>query len=288
MQPTKEHTGDIMHGTPLLIEVCVDSVESAIAAKQGGADRLELCANLGVGGGTTPSLGLLRAVQRAVPDTPIMVRPLYAVGSDHLLSPYPDELWLMQAMVRPRTGDFLYSEAERNVMLEDMYIFKQSGASGVVFGILRKDGTVDVERVTRAFDMTRDPIEALNDICGHGPAAPASLPVLRTLLLRTNSAEIEQPSLPTILPGSGISPSTVHLLLDALLPYGLRELHLSAGGWVASAMEHRPSGMGMGTGGDGEWGVWRASAERVREVRSIADCAWRQFSEGGRAAGSRS
>ncbi|KAI0936948.1 hypothetical protein AcV5_004965 [Taiwanofungus camphoratus] len=178
MQPTKEHTGDIMHGTPLLIEVCVDSVESAIAAKQGGADRLELCANLGVGGGTTPSLGLLRAVQRAVPDTPIMVRPLYAVGSDHLLSPYPDELWLMQAMVRPRTGDFLYSEAERNVMLEDMYIFKQSGASGVVFGILRKDGTVDVERVTRlaneafpmqvcfhrAFDMTRDPIEALNDI----------------------------------------------------------------------------------------------------------------------------
>lgn len=79
-----------------------------------------------------------------------MVRPLYAVGSDHLLSPYPDELWLMQAMVRPRTGDFLYSEAERNVMLEDMYIFKQSGASGVVFGILRKDGTVDVERVTRS------------------------------------------------------------------------------------------------------------------------------------------
>ncbi|KAI0931583.1 hypothetical protein AcW2_000440 [Taiwanofungus camphoratus] len=147
--------------------------------------------------------------------------------------------------------------------------------------------------------MTRDPIEALNDIwsiphmtriltSGHGPAAPASLPILRTLLLRTNSAEIEQSSLPTILPGSGISPATVHLLLDALLPCGLRELHLSAGGWVASAMEHRPSGMGMGTGGDGEWGVWRASAERVREVRSIADCAWRQFSEGGRAAGSRS
>lgn len=62
-------------GSSIVVEVCIDSVESAIAAANGGADRLELCGNLGLGGGTTPTLALFRAVKRAVPGIPIMVNP---------------------------------------------------------------------------------------------------------------------------------------------------------------------------------------------------------------------
>ncbi|KAH9947109.1 copper homeostasis CutC domain-containing protein [Amylocystis lapponica] len=247
-------------------EICVDSVESAIAAFHGEADRLELCGNLGLGGGTTPSLGLFKAVQKAVPTLPIM------------------------AMVRPRTGDFLYSDAELEIMLEDIRTFKQAGASGVVFGVLTPDGRVDVPRTTqlvneavpmqvcfhRAFDMTRDVMEALTDVLsiphvtriltsGHGPTAPSSLPTLRALA----DAAYKSKSAVTILPGSGINASTVRPLVDTLLPF-VREIHLSAGRWDDSEMVYRPEGMGMGVGGAGEWGVWRTNEETVQAVRRTA------------------
>ncbi|EMD32547.1 hypothetical protein CERSUDRAFT_68572 [Gelatoporia subvermispora B] len=233
----------------ITIEVCVDSVESAAAAVQGGADRLELCSNLGLGGGTTPSLGLLRSVQRAVPRTPIMV------------------------MVRPRTGDFLYSEGEFNVMLEDIRIFKESGTAGVVFGVLDQSGAIDVDR-TQKLANEAFPMQGIPP-CGHGRAAPSSLHVLRTLFATASGAHAHS-HVPALLPGAGINAPTARPLLDALLPCGLREIHLSAGAWEPGAMRYRPEGMGMGLGGDGEWGVWRASEERVRAVRAIADAAVRE------------
>src|SRR5207248_737434 len=90
--------------TPMVVEACVDSIESALAAARGGAHRIELCANL-IEGGTTPSAGTL-AVCRARLDIPIFV------------------------LVRPRGGDFLYSAAELAVMLEDIRRSKQAGAQG--------------------------------------------------------------------------------------------------------------------------------------------------------------
>ena len=84
-----------------------------------------MCGNLGLGGGTTPSLGLYRAVRKAAKHVPIMV------------------------MIRPRTGDFLYSAHEQQIMLEDISVFKDEGANGVVFGALNKDGTIDVATTTR-------------------------------------------------------------------------------------------------------------------------------------------
>ncbi|PIL31351.1 hypothetical protein GSI_06049 [Ganoderma sinense ZZ0214-1] len=206
-------------------------------------------------------------------------------------------------MIRPRTGDFFYSGAELEIMKEDIRMFRDAGADGIVFGFLHKDGRIDVERTRmlaeeagsmqicfhRAFDMSsQDVLTAHLDVStvpqvtriltsGQSPttASTGALPQLRTLV-RTAA---HMPASATILVGSGVNARTIGPLLEELLPHGLREVHLSGGAWVASEMEFRRPGMGMGVGGDGEWGVWRTSEERVREVRTLADVAWTEFRE---------
>ncbi|KAJ7651626.1 copper homeostasis CutC domain-containing protein [Mycena polygramma] len=265
---------DMAHNsTPnfLCIEVCVDSVRSALNAVGGGANRLEVCGNLGAGGGTTPSLGLVKAIQSSV-DVPLMV------------------------MIRPRTGDFLYSDDEIEVMLEDIRVFKQNNVSGVVLGALNAEGRVDVEATQRlvdeasplqvcfhrAFDMTRNPTEALEDVMsikgvsriltsGHGPTVSESLDTLNSLCERAH-----QKNELTILPGSGINADTVGPVLNALLPRGVMELHLSGGSWVEGGMLLRTPGLGMGIG-DKEWSVWVTDEAKVRSVRQCADTLWAEY-----------
>src|SRR2546428_9794538 len=116
---------------PVLVEACVDSIESALAAAAGGAHRIELCANL-VEGGTTPSAGTL-AMCRMRLGIPIFV------------------------LVRPRGGDFLYSAAELGVMLEDTRRVKHAGAPGDVVGVLRADGAIDAERTQHSIAAARRP-----------------------------------------------------------------------------------------------------------------------------------
>ena len=132
-----------------LIEACVDSYASCMAAAKGGADRLELCANLAIGG-TTPSASLFKQVQR---DCDVKINVL----------------------IRPRFGDFLYTEPEMEEMCEEIKMFRDLGANGVVIGTLTADGALDQEKMRRlmdcaggidvtlhrAFDMTRDPMDAL-------------------------------------------------------------------------------------------------------------------------------
>ena len=127
------------------LEVCVDSFASAMAAVRGGADRLELCAHLVIGG-TTPTHALFRQVQRGS-GVPINV------------------------LIRPRFGDFLYTEPELEEMCEEIAAFRDLGANGVVIGALTPDGELDLAQMRRmmacagqmevtlhrAFDMTRDP-----------------------------------------------------------------------------------------------------------------------------------
>ncbi|KAI0348256.1 hypothetical protein BDW22DRAFT_1416527 [Trametopsis cervina] len=257
------------------VEVCVDSVESASAAVRGGANRLELCGNIGIGGGTTPSMGLFKQIKRAAPNTPIM------------------------AMIRPRTGDFYYTFWEVDVMVEDIRAFKAAGAQGVVFGALDAYGKVDVRTTSRlvrealpmevcfhrAFDMAENAEDAFSSIShisgvtriltsGLGPKATSSdsLEVLKSLVQRSSSVAEGEHKI-SILPGSGINPGTVQGLLDALLPLGLQEIHLSAGAWIPSAMRFRKQGMGMGVGGAGEWGIWRSSESVVHAVRQLVDAA---------------
>ena len=154
-----------------LIEACVDSYASAMAASRAGADRLELCAHLVIGG-TTPTHALFRQVQR---DSGVPVNVL----------------------IRPRFGDFLYTEPELEEMCEEIAAFRDLGANGVVIGALTPDGELDLAQMRRmlacagkmevtlhrAFDMTRDPFRALEDavslgcrtILSSGQAANAAL-----------------------------------------------------------------------------------------------------------------
>lgn len=106
-----------------ILEVCVDSLESALAAKAGGASRLELCSNLVIGG-TTPSLSLLRAAKRET-ELPVHV------------------------LLRPRFGDFLYTEREFSLLLEDAAALLENGADALVCGFLTPDGELDGPRMER-------------------------------------------------------------------------------------------------------------------------------------------
>lgn len=140
----------------IILEICAGSLHSALAAQQGGADRVELCDNLEEGG-TTPGYGTLSRT-----------RDLLHIGL------YP--------IIRPRGGDFLYDEAEFEVMCRDIGICRQLGCDGVVIGLLDADGTVDVKRTRllaelafpmgvtfhRAFDRSRDAFAALEDIIDAG------------------------------------------------------------------------------------------------------------------------
>ena len=134
-----------------ILEVCVDSVESAEAAVRGGADRLELCANLVIGG-TTPEQALYEIIRERT-------------GAK------------MNILIRPRYGDFLYTDPEFEIILRDVALFRKLGANGVVTGCLLPDGCLDTERMRRlrdaagtmdmtlhrAFDMCRDPYKALEE-----------------------------------------------------------------------------------------------------------------------------
>ena len=187
-----------------LIEACVDAYASAMAAARGGADRLELCANLAIGG-TTPSLPLFRQVRR---DCPVKVNVL----------------------IRPRFGDFLYDQAELEEMAEEIDAFRELGANGVVIGVLTPEGALDqaamarlMERagdmevtLHRAFDMTRDPFAALEEAVrlgfgtiltsGQAGGAPEGKELLRELTARAAGRSVPSQPLTAQLWSNSRSP----------------------------------------------------------------------------------
>ena len=249
------------------LEVCVDSTASAIAAKKGGADRLELCADLVVGG-TTPSLALVRQVKV---ETGLPVR----------------------ALLRPRFGDFCYDSYELAQMEESAAELVTAGADGIVTGVLKPDGSLDVDALRtiyaaaahaaekagrpvaltlhRAFDVCRDPFAALEDACalglstiltsGQAANAPAGSALLRQLVEAANG-RIE------ILVGAGVSPANIPALAAET---GAKSFHLSGKQVLDSRMIFRREGVPMGLPGFSEFDLWQTSEDTIRAARQALD-----------------
>lgn len=200
----------------LLLEICCGSAEDAVEAAHGGANRVELCSGLFLGG-LTPSLGSLLEVKQQT-SIPVI------------------------AMNRPRAAGFCYSATEFAVMERDAEILLEHGADGIVFGILQPDGTVDRQRTRsllsrigsrqavfhRAFDVTPDPFRALEELIdlgitrvltsGQKTAVPEAATVIRRLIEQADG-RIE------VLPGAGIDINNVrHLVADT----GCSQIHLTA------------------------------------------------------------
>ncbi|MFS4416368.1 copper homeostasis protein CutC [Maribacter sp. 2307ULW6-5] len=197
----------------MIVEVCANSLESALNAQEAGADRIELCSELGVGG-VTPSLGLIRLVTEKL-HIPVHV------------------------LVRPRSAHFTYTEWEFQVMLKDIEACRANGAAGIVSGVLHPDATVNVSRTQalvnasgplhftfhRAFDWVPDPVVALEALEGIGvqtilssgqkPSAAQGAPLLGELQRRAKSC--------VLMAGGGVNPDNATMFLEA----GLSAIHLS-------------------------------------------------------------
>ena len=214
----------------VLLEICCGSIDDAIEAEKGGADRVELCSALFLGG-LTPSLGTIQEAKRRV-KIPIMV------------------------MVRPRGGGFAYSEAEFASMERDAETAVGNGADGVVFGILQSDGTIDIPRCRRirqligerqavfhrAFDVTPDPVDALEQLVnlgitrvltsGQKDSVPEGVELIKKLIERARG-RIE------ILPGGGIQAWNMKEMIERI---GCAQVHLTAWGTALdTSTEARPA-----------------------------------------------
>lgn len=188
-----------------LLEICCYSMECARTAQQNGADRIELC-SAPKEGGLTPSLGVLRSVRQHVS---IPVNPI----------------------IRPRGGDFCYTDGEFAAMLDDIAMVRDLGFSGLVTGILDVDGNVDMPRMEkimvaagplnvtfhRAFDMCANPLNALNKLSDLGVAR------VLTSGQKSDAAQgltkimelIEQVDAPIIMAGAGVRAANLSLFLNA-------------------------------------------------------------------------
>ncbi len=212
----------------ILFEACVESTDLAIAAEKGGADRIELCVDLDIGGVTPP-------------------QPMIAETRRHLTIP-------IHVLIRPHGGDFCYSNEEFDQMKSGVLFAKKAGANGIVVGILNQDKTVDVERTRiltelarpmsvtfhRGFDETPDPHRALQDIIGMGierlltsgqkPAAEEGVSLIRALVQR--SADRLK-----VMPGGGVNEINALEIIDET---GASELHgsLRSGGGYLTAAEY--------------------------------------------------
>lgn len=240
-----------------ILEVCADSVQSAIAAWKGGADRVELCSGLVIGG-LSPSPMLFRQIRN---HTDLKVRVL----------------------LRPRFGDFCYDTYEFETIKEEVQMFREMGADGVVIGILNPDGSLNMEQMEqlvkaagymgvtlhRAFDVCRDPFEALEQSISLGidtilsSGQKSSAWEGRRLL--ADLAEKGEGKI-QILAGAGITPEIIEKLTSST---ELCAFHMSGKIVEDSSMKFRREGVPMGIPGLSEFEIWQTSQEQVKRASEI-------------------
>lgn len=235
-----------------MVEVCANGVESCLAAQQGGADRVELCAGIPEGG-TTPSYGEIKVARRVLTTTRLHV------------------------IIRPRGGDFLYSDLEVERMAADIAICRELGVDGVVFGCLNADGTFDMEKnrylvacsngmsVTchRAFDRAANPEQALEAVIecgfdriltsGQQPKAIQGVELLAQLNRQAAGRII-------LMAGSGVTEQNIRDIHEST---GLREFHFSGRESQPSGMQYINPNLYMGRPGANEADLDYTTARRV-------------------------
>jgi copper homeostasis protein len=240
------------------LEICVDNVESAIDAQIAGAQRVELCDNLPEGG-TTPGYGTI-----------ISARNNLEIG--------------LHVIIRPRGGDFLYSGLEYDIMRRDIDICRKNRVDGIVIGILRADGSIDIERTAklielahpmtvtfhRAFDMCSDPFQGLEDVIATGASrvltsgqkdkAHEATGLIAQLIQQANERII-------IMPGSGIDESNIESIAKIT---GAKEFHLTARKVSDSKMVFRKQGISMGSvAGIEEFSRMVADPDKIKKIVRI-------------------
>jgi copper homeostasis protein len=239
------------------VEICVDSVAGAVAAERGGAQRVELCADL-FEGGITPSAGCIRVAR--------------------------EQCGLkLHVLIRPRGGDFLYTDAEFAVMREDLRVAKELGADGVVLGLLTAAGEIDASRTRelialarplsvtfhRAFDVCRDPAAALETLVELGVDRVLTSGQEATCLEGLDSlAGLNRRAADRIIimAGGGLTPRNIRRVVAAT---GVREVHLSARSGVESRMEFRNPRVPMGGALRPPEFSWRGTDES--QVRTVVE-----------------
>jgi len=242
-----------------ILECCVDSVESAIHAAKGGASRLELCANLIIGG-TTPDVALVKEIRK-----------------------YSDIR--IHALIRPRFGDFCYTEHEMEIMKSQICALKEAGVEGVVIGVLVVDGNLDISKMRelmqeaqglsvtlhRAFDMCKEPFQALEGAISLGvhtiltSGQKASAWEGRELLcqlIKQADGRID------IMAGAGISASVIEKLIPVTKG---TSYHMSGKITLDSKMKYRKADVSMGLPSLSEYEIWQTSEEAVREAVEVLE-----------------
>ena len=244
----------------VVVEACVDSVASALAAERGGAGRLELCDNL-FDGGTTPSAGMISAVKAAV-RIPVFV------------------------IVRPRGGGFVYTHEEMGVMRLDIEAARMLGADGVVVGVLTRDARVDAEQLRvlvtaagqmpvtfhRAFDLTQDRDQALEALMhahvrrvltsGGAPSALEGVEAIGALVKRA-AGQIE------VMAGGGVREETVQEIVHRT---GVREVHVRGTRSARTPMLGGPTNIRLRKTLPADESTWEETDERrIREFVRLAN-----------------
>ena len=240
-----------------ILEACVDSTESAVIATWAGANRLELCGNLMIGG-TTPSVALYKQIRKKCNNR-------------------------IHILIRPRFGDFCYTENELDIMCEEIRMFKELGADGVVIGALSPDGSVDWEAMDRmieaadglwitmhrAFDMCRNPYIELEQCIEHGVSCILTsgqenhcldgLDCLRKLV------ELADHRI-QILIGSGVSAAVIKEVYDGT---NATAYHMSGKEVLDSDMAYRKDNVYMGLDGLSEYSIWRTKKENIEAAIAV-------------------